>query len=242
MGAYDKNDVSINDINLDAVDKLNSLYDSYKEKINSEYAGDERTQYLDALDRQYDEVFEKNILKPIKSAYDLKLYYNKPDSEETMKSIQAASTDKSRLEEMVSSYFANQSMKQKYTDILTEGTQSFYDLAADKSMWHNSDAVKTALTDSMNVYSSVTEYKTDSAEYLSAKAAADAAAKKISDVYAEQLAYREDRLGFKINGADTEYGENAAKPLENYINATSNGMFVLDFSKIENLSAYYKFN
>jgi NRPS condensation-like uncharacterized protein len=40
------NDVSINDINLDAVDKLNSLYDSYKEKINSEY----------------DEAFEKNIL------------------------------------------------------------------------------------------------------------------------------------------------------------------------------------
>jgi hypothetical protein len=242
MGAYDKNDVSLDDINLDAVDKLNSLYDSYKEKINSEYDGDERTQYLDALDRQYDEVFERNILKPIKNAYDLKLYYYKPDSEETMKSIQAASTDKSRLEEMVSGYFANQSMKQKYTDILTEGTQSFYDLAADKSMWHNSDAVKTALTDSMNVYSSVTEYKTDSAEYLSAKAAADAAAKKISDAYAEQLAYREDRLGFKINGADTEYGENAAKPLEDYINATSNGMFVLDFSKIENLSAYYKFN
>jgi hypothetical protein len=44
--------VSINDINLDAVDKLNSLYDSYKEKINSEYDGDERMQYLDALDRQ----------------------------------------------------------------------------------------------------------------------------------------------------------------------------------------------
>jgi hypothetical protein len=177
---------------------------SYKEKINSEYDGDERTQYLDALDRQYDEVFEKNILKPIKSAYDLKLYYNKPDSEETMKSIQAASTDRSRLEEMVSNYFANQSMKQKYTDILTEGTQSFYDLTADKSMWHDSEAVKTILTDSMNVYSSVTEYKVDSAEYSSAKAAADAAAKKISDAYAEQLAYREDRIGFKINGADTE--------------------------------------
>jgi hypothetical protein len=242
MGAYDKNDVSINDINLDAVDKLNSLYNSYKEKINSEYDGDERTQYIDALDRQYDEVFERNILKPIKSAYDLKLYYYKPDSEETMKSIQAGSTDKSRLEEMVSNYFANQSMRQKYTDILTEGTQSFYDLAADKSMWHNSEAVKTALTDSMNVYSSVTEYKTDSAEYSSAKAAADAAAKKISDAYAEQLAYREERLGFKINGADTEYGEDAAKSLENYINTASNGMFVLDFSKIENLSAYCKLN
>jgi hypothetical protein len=239
MGAYDKNDVSINDINLDVVDKLNSLYDSYKEKINSEYDGDERTQYLDALDRQYDEMFEKNILGPIKSAYDLKLYYNKPDSEETMKSIQAASTDKSRLEEMVSNYFTNQSMKQKYTDILTEGTQSFYDLAADKSLWHNSETVKAALTDSMNVYSSVTEYKADSAEYSSAKAAADAAAKKISDAYAEQLAYREDRIGFKINGADTEYGENTGKSLSDYIDTTSNGMFVLDFSKIENLSACF---
>jgi hypothetical protein len=113
---------------------------------------------MDALDRQYDEVFEKNILGPIKNAYDLKLYYNKPDSEETMKSIQAASTDKSRLEEMVSNYFANQSMKQKYTDILT----------------------------------------------------------------------------------DTEYGENAGKSLSDYIDTTSNGMFVLDFSKIENLSAFYK--
>jgi hypothetical protein len=185
-------------------------------------------------------VFERNILKPIKSAYDLKLYYNKPDSEETMKSIQAASTDKSRLEDMVSSYFANQSMKQKYTDILTEGTQSFYDLAADKSLWHDSDAVKSALTDSMNVYSSVTEYKLDSSEYASAKAAADAAAKKISDAYAEQLAYREDRLGFKINGTDTEYGENEAKSLSDYIDTASNGMFVLDFSKIQDLGAYYK--
>jgi hypothetical protein len=131
-------------------------------------------------------------------------------------------------------------MKQKYTDILTEGTQSFYDLTADKSMWHDSKAVKTVLTDSMNAYASVTEYKVDSAEYSSAKAAADAAAKKISDAYAEQLAYREDRIGFKINGADTEYGENAGKSLSDYIDTTSNGMFVLDFSKIENLSAYYK--
>jgi hypothetical protein len=242
MGAYDENDVSIDDINLDAVDKLNSLYDSYKEKINSEYDGDERTQYLDALDRQYNEAFERNILKPIKNAYDLKLYYNKPDSEETMSSIQVASTDKSRLEDMVSNYFANQSMKQKYTDILTEGTQSFYDLAADKSMWHNTEAVRTALTDSMNVYSSVTEYKIDSAEYSSAKAAADAAAKKISDAYAQQLAYRGDMLGFKVNGTDTEYGADAAKSINDYINSTSSGMFVLDFSKIEDLSSYYKFN
>jgi tRNA(Glu) U13 pseudouridine synthase TruD len=159
-----------------------------------------------------------------------------------MSSIQAASSDKSRLEEMVSNYFANQSMKQKYTDILTEGTQSFYDLAADKSMWHNTEAVRTALTDSMNVYSSVTEYKLDSSEYASAKAAADAAAKKISDAYAEQLAYREDKLGFKINGVDTEYGENETKSLGDYIATTSNGMFVLDFSKIENLGSYYKLN
>jgi hypothetical protein len=46
MGAYDKNDVSINDINLDAVDKLNSLYDSYKEKINSEYSDEWHAELL----------------------------------------------------------------------------------------------------------------------------------------------------------------------------------------------------
>jgi hypothetical protein len=109
-------------------------------------------------------------------------------------------------------------------------------------MWHNTEAVRTALTDSMNVYSSVTEYKLDSSEYLSAKAAADAAAKKISDAYAEQLAYREDMLGFKVNGTDTEYGEDAAKSINDYINSTSSGMFVLDFSKIENLGSYYKLN
>jgi hypothetical protein len=109
-------------------------------------------------------------------------------------------------------------------------------------MWHNTEAVRTALTDSMNVYSSVTEYKIDSAEYSSAKAAADAAAKKISDAYAQQLAYREDMLGFKVNGADTEYGADAAKSINDYINSTSSGMFVLDFSKIENLGSYYKLN
>jgi hypothetical protein len=64
----------------------------------------------------------------------------------------------------------------------------------------------------------------------------------ISDAYAQQLAYREDTSGFKINGTDTEYGEDAAKSMRDYIDTTSNGMFVLDFNKITNLSGYYKLN
>lgn len=108
---------------------------------------------------------------------------------------------------MISGYVANQALNRKQYTILSEGTKNFYDMAKDTSQWHNASALKSILTDSMNVYSSVKEVKTNSSEYMSAKAAADEIAKKISDKYAENVEYKEELLGFKKDGKDTEWSQ-----------------------------------
>lgn len=227
-GDYSGNDVSVNDLNFDAIDKMEDIYQYYKEKIQSGYEGNEREKYLNKLEEAYDTVFEEKIINPVKDAYDDKLHFFRPDSEETVKSIRAASTSKESLNAMVSGYVANQAMNKKQYTALLNGTESFYNMANDKSVWHNTEAVKSAFTDSMRTYSSIKEVKSGSSDYLSAKSAADAIAKKISDKYAEHLAYQEERLGLKKDGEDTEWSEMLKAATAN----ASSGMFMIDFSKV----------
>lgn len=231
-GDYSGNDVSVNDLNLEAVDKMEDVYQSYKKQIESEYEGDDRAKYLSRLDEAYNAVFEEKIINPVKSAYDDKLVFFKPDSEETVRSIRAASESKEALQEMVSGYATYQAMNRKQYTALSDGTRSFYDLSIDKSLWHDTGAVKSILTDSMNVYASVKEVRTGAPDYLSAKAAADKMAKKISDQYAENLAYQAEKLGFKKDGEDTEW----SKVSGSVMTGTASGMFMIDFSKIMDLS------
>jgi hypothetical protein len=138
---------------------------------------------------------------------------------------------------MVSNYLASQAIDRKYTDILTDGTKDFYALANDSSKWHDTDQIKNVLTDSMNVYSSVKEVTAGSAEREAAKAAADAAAKKLSDQYAEQLAYREEKLGLTKNGELVYDESEQATSIGNYITGGTGGFYALDFSKIADIES-----
>lgn len=239
-GDYNGNDVSAKDLNLDAIDKMEDVYKSYKKQIQSNYEGDEREQYMSKLDEVYNSVFTENIINPIKSAYDDKLTFLQPDSVETMQSIKATATSKDSLQEMISGYVTNQSIKEKQYNILEEGTQAFYNMANDASAWHDSDAIKNTLTDTMNVYSSVKDVKLNSSEYQSAKAAADAIAKKVSDQYAESLKYKEDKLGLTKNGVNIELSQDVQKSINDYITNSSSGMFMVDFSKIPDLDTLVK--
>lgn len=235
-GDYSNNDVSINDLNLDAIDKMEQTYQSYKDQIQANYKGAEADKYLSKLDDVYNSVFAEKIIKPIKEAYDDKLVFFKPDSEETVKSIKAASTDKEHLQEMISGYLTNQSIKEHQYNVLSDKTSTFYDMVNNKSMWHDSETIKNILTDTMNAYSSVKEIKPDSSEYQSAKKAADAVAKKVSDQYAESVEYRMEKLGLSKNGINVEEDQSSQKSIDDYITNSSNGMFMVDFSKISDLS------
>jgi hypothetical protein len=236
-GAYSQNDVSVSDLNFDALDQMQQLYKDYESSINASYTGSEREAYLNQLNQAYDQAFQSQILDPIKKAYDDKLYFYRPDSEETMSSIRATSTSMDNLNTMVSNYLASQAIDRKYTDILTDGTKDFYALANDSSKWHDTDQIKNVLTDSMNVYSSVKEVTAGSAEREAAKAAADAAAKKISDQYAEQLAYREEKLGLTKNGELVYDESEQATSISNYITGGTGGFYVLDFGKIPDIES-----
>lgn len=231
-GNYNGNDVSVNDLNFAALDKMENVYQSYRQQIETAYSGDEQVKHFDRLDEAYNTVFEEKVINTVKSVFDDKLTFFQPDSEETVKSIRAASTSKEKLEEMVSGYLANQAVNKKQYTALSEGTKNFYDMVKDTSLWHDTAAVKNTLTDSMSVYSSVKEVKTNSAEYISAKAAADEIAKKISDKYAENIEYNDELLGLKKDGKDTEW----SRILNGFTADTSSGMFFVDFSKIEDLS------
>jgi hypothetical protein len=216
---------------------MKQLYKDFESNINASYNDSEKEAYLDQLNQAYDQAFQNQILDPIKRAYDDKLYFYRPDSAETMSSIRVTSTSKDHLNTMVSNYLANQAIDRKYTDILTDGTKDFYALVGDSSRWHDTDQIKNVLTDSMNVYSSVKEVTAGSAELETAKAAADAAAKKISDQYAEQLAYREAKLGLTKNGELVYDESEQATSISNYISGGTGGFYVLDFQKIPDIES-----
>lgn len=50
--------------------------------------------------------------------------------------------------------------------------------------------------------------------------------------YAENLAYQAEKLGFKKDGEDTEW----SKVSDEILTGTASGMFIIDFSKITDLS------
>lgn len=236
-GDYNSNDISVKDMKFDAIDKMEDVYNSYKEQIQLNYEGDEKEKYLSKLDDVYNTVFAEKIIEPVKNAYDDKLTFFKPDSEESVKSIKAASYSKESLQEMISGYMTNQSLNRRQYAALSDGTKAFYDMAENTSLWHDTNAIKSILTDTMNAYSSVKEIKSESSEYLFAKAAADGIARTFSDKYAESMEYKAEKLGFKKNGKDTEWSQIANNVVNDYIDDTSSGIFTIDFSRIKDWSS-----
>lgn len=186
-GYYRSHDVSASDMNLDVIDQMESIYQSYKGQIESSYEGDERDGQLAKLDDAYHTVFTNKIINPVRDAYDAKLDFFHPDSEDTTSTLQGVFGSVESFQSYISNYMTNQAINRQQTAILKNGTKAFYDMAENTSLWHDSATVKKILKESMDIYSSVKEIPHHSDAYRSAKASADEIAKRISDMYAQNL-------------------------------------------------------
>lgn len=213
-------DVSVKDLNLDVLDQMDDVYQSYKKQIESAYEGDERAEYLSQLDHAYDTVFAEKVIRPVQDAYDHKLDFFKPKTGSSL-----TSPSRESLLRQVCFDLEIGKMNMEQYQILSEGTENFYNMANDRSLWHDLHAVKDTLVDSMNVYSSVKALRPSS--YSFAKDAADRIAKKISDQYDESLKFREERLGRKEDGTDAGWG----KILNDAIKPAPSGGFLFDYQK-----------
>lgn len=229
-GDYSGNDVSEKDLNFDALDQMENIYQSYKQQIETTYEGDEREKYLSKLDDVYNTVFAEKIIDPVKSAYEDKFTFFRPDNEDTTSTIEGTFGSMDSFQNYLSGYMANQEINRHQTAALADGTKEFYNMANDTSLWHNMDAVKNILSDSMKAYASVKEATSGSADYLSAKEAADKIAKSISDKYAQSLQYK---FGMKepedtetANSKDAKWNEF----FKNAITGTQFGMITVNFS------------
>lgn len=231
-GDYRGNDVSEKDLNFDALDQMENIYQSYKQQIETSYEGDERAKYLSKLDDVYNAVFAEKVIDPVKSAFDDKFTFFQPDSEESTSTIKGTFESMDSFQNYLSSYMTNQEINKRQTAALTEGTKAFYHMADDTSLWHNMDAVKDILNDSMKAYASVKEVTSGSGDYLSAKEAADKIAKSISDKYAQSLQYKygmrdlEDADKEIKNTKDAKWDEF----FKNSIASAQSGMITVNFS------------
>lgn len=74
-GDYSSNDISVNNLNFEAIDKMEDLYRNYKEHIETTYEGDEKTKNLNMLDDTYNSIFAERIINPVRKAYEDKLTF-----------------------------------------------------------------------------------------------------------------------------------------------------------------------
>lgn len=229
MGDYSSNDVSTENLNFEVLDDMENMYQTYKSQIEADYSGAEKEDRLSKLDDAYNKVYQEKILNPIKGAYDDKLYFFMVDSEETTRSIIAESESMEHLQEMVSNYVTNQNINRMQKRALTEGIKEFYDLYNDPSKWHDTEDVKSVMTKTMDSYSSFTEVSSRSSMYLSAKRAADAIAKTISDKYAAEHGFDPERYGYSQDDENTS--TNGVSSAVQHVA----GLYRLEFKNIEDL-------
>lgn len=225
-GDYKKGDVSVNNLNFDALDKMEEVYQSYCEKIQSAYNGEERTEYLNKLEDAYETIFTDKILNPVKGAYDDKFSYFEFGND-----IQIYSGSKETVVREASKNLVRAAACKEQYEALWEGTKCFYDLADDVSSWHDTVKVRKALKDSMHVYSSIKDIKTDSSNYLSAKAEADKIAKEISDRYAESHKYYLNEKDVKTGLKKEEKGITLNEILNAEVQMDSSGKYMIDLKK-----------
>lgn len=69
IGKYIDSGINKDEIDLACVEKMNALYEKFREEIN-EASEDEKNDRLRSLDDAYLLVFKKNIVNPLKSQYD----------------------------------------------------------------------------------------------------------------------------------------------------------------------------
>lgn len=238
-GSYDT-DVSIKDIDLDAIGKMNDTYDSYKKDIESKYIGAEKDAYMERLDDAYNDAFSSKILKPVQDEIKQKLYSVRPQSEETFKSWKIYTVDKDTLSSIVSDEVALNRAKNTQYKKLQEGTSDFTSLLSDPSKWHDTEAVKSSLTKAMNAYSETnTHISLQSVAGTKDREYANAISKKISDQYAashqlKDLGSDSDAVKSSTDGMSDTSIQSLLKQQHELLN--SKNIWFLDFNQISNLA------
>lgn len=238
-GSYNT-DVSIKDINLDAVDKMNDTYDSYKKAIESNYIGAEKDAYMRRLDDAYNDAFSSNILKPVQDEIKQKMYSVRPQSEEIFKSWKIYTVDKDTLSSIVSDEVALNRAKNTQYKKLQEGTSDFTSLLSDPSKWHDTNAVRSSLTKAMNAYSSTnTQISLQSVAGTKDREYANAISKKISDQYAashqlKDLGSNSDAVKNSTDGMSEKSIQSLFK--QQHLLLNSKNIWFIDFSQINDLA------
>ena len=120
IGKYADSGIKKDEVDLSYVEKLNALYDKLREEIKGVGDPEEQTARMKSLDDSYQRVFEKNIVKPLKSQYDGQASFY--ESGTTRKDSQ-----------MISSY---QGLKD---------SRSVVDALMNNDNWHDTDSMKTLI-------------------------------------------------------------------------------------------------
>ncbi|MCR5546427.1 MAG: hypothetical protein K6F30_08135 [Lachnospiraceae bacterium] len=120
IGKYVDSGIKKDEVDLSYVEKLNALYDKLREEIKGVGDPEEQTARMKSLDDSYQRVFEKNIIKPLKSQYDGQASFY--ESGTTRKDSQ-----------MISSY---QGLKD---------SRSVVDALMNNDNWHDTDSMKTLI-------------------------------------------------------------------------------------------------
>lgn len=120
IGKYVDSGIKKDEVDLSYVEKLNALYDKLREEIKGVGDPEEQTARMKSLDDSYQRVFEKNIVKPLKSQYDGQASFY--ESGTTRKDSQ-----------MISSY---QGLKD---------SRSVVDALMNNDNWHDTDSMKTLI-------------------------------------------------------------------------------------------------
>ena len=120
IGKYVDSGIKKDEVDLSYVEKLNALYDKLREEIKGVGDPEEQTARMKSLDDSYQRVFEKNIVKPLKSQYDGQASF-----------YEIGTTRKDS--QMISSY---QGLKD---------SRSVVDALMNNDNWHDTDSMKTLI-------------------------------------------------------------------------------------------------
>ena len=182
-GDYKNHDFSERELDFEAIDRMEDAYQKKKESILSYYSGKAQTYQMERLDSAYKKAMEKEILNPLKGAFEHKqLMFD--CSDELVGEISAS---KDTVKDVLARRIASFEMNAKRFEKLTNGTKDFFELLENTESWHNTNYMKTVISKSVKQYAAVTEWNINSGEYCSVKSDADKTAKKVMDRYGQGI-------------------------------------------------------
>lgn len=180
-GDYSNHDFSEKDLDFEAIDRMEDTYQQKKDRILSNYSGQAQIYQTERLDKAYKKAMEKEILNPLKRAFEHKLSMF-DDGGEVVGEISAS---KDTVKDVLTHRIASKEMNAKRFEKLTNGTKDFFELLGNTELWHDTNCMKAIISKSVKQYATVTEWNTNSDEYRSAKSLAGKNAQKLMDKYGQ---------------------------------------------------------